>query len=266
MTRWIGLVRVSTDDQASGADTQAGAIRQWVADRGGGDELVAVFTDLGVPGTLEHIAERTAIAAAFEAIAVKAADGVIFYKLDRLARDVILQEKLIREFVAAGATVSSCSAEENRLLEDAGEDPSRQLIRVIIGAVSEYERATIRMRARAGRARGRAEGRYMGGILPYGLTTDAEGYLRIDEREGRIIGEAMTLRRMGVSYGDLAEFFLQSGLPPRHAYRGVRQWTRETVRRVLAAAPKRGILPSALTSLGRQFAGARASVYESPRY
>jgi DNA invertase Pin-like site-specific DNA recombinase len=52
-----------------------------------------------------------------------------------------------------GGGAFSTSAAESGYLVDDPDDPSRKLIRQILGAVSEYERAMIPLRLRSGRHR-----------------------------------------------------------------------------------------------------------------
>ncbi len=81
------------------------------------------------------------------------------YRLDRLARDLILQETLLAEITAAGGQVFSTMPGEQAVIEDDPEDPSRRLIRQVLGAVAEYERSLIRLRLRNGRRRKAERGR-----------------------------------------------------------------------------------------------------------
>jgi DNA invertase Pin-like site-specific DNA recombinase len=76
----------------------------------------------------------------------KEADALIVYRLDRLARDLVLEEQLLAEAWRMGAVVFSTSAGESAYLEDDPLDPSRRLIRQVLGAVNEYERAMIGLR------------------------------------------------------------------------------------------------------------------------
>lgn len=257
--RWVGVVRVSTSEQEGGVATQRHDIEAWVKARQG--TLVAIFVD-EVTGTMDKLSDRHALTAAFEALGANAADGIVLWKLDRLARDLVLQELMLRDIWKLGGIVASTFAEEERLLDDDGSDPTRTLIRQILGAFAQYERAGIRIRTAAGRARAKNEGRYLGGTVPYGFVIDPiSGQPVHDAREVDIIGEALTMRDVGCSLTEIAEFLLQAGMPPRQ--HGTHRHARETVRHILREAPKRGISPRALGALGRQFAGDRALIYES---
>ena len=86
-------------------------------------------------------------------VAADRADGILVHRLDRLARDVVLQEQLLAELHRRGKELHSVSASEDENLAHDPEDPTRALVRRILGSVATYERDVIRLRLRAGRAR-----------------------------------------------------------------------------------------------------------------
>lgn len=73
------------------------------------------------------------------------AEAVLVARLDRLARDVVLQEMLIKELHQAGGRLLSAVQSENDLLDDPN-DPGRKMMRQVLGAFSEYERSIIALR------------------------------------------------------------------------------------------------------------------------
>lgn len=76
------------------------------------------------------------------------ADGLVVFRLDRLARDLVLQEQILGDIWRMGAHGFSTSPSEADFLKDDPDDPSRQLIRQVLGAVAQYERALIALRLR----------------------------------------------------------------------------------------------------------------------
>jgi DNA invertase Pin-like site-specific DNA recombinase len=255
--RWVGLVRTSSGDQEGGAGTQRGIIDRWVRARN--EHLVVIYADEGVKGTVDCLPRREALAAAWAAVAAGAADGIVVTKLDRLARDLELQEMLLRECRERGIIMASCNREEERLLDGSKPpDPTRTLIRVILGAVAQYERGVIGIRCRAGIARAKREGRFMGGRRPYGQQLNTDGRLIVEPVEARIIGEGLTLRSQGCTLEEIGEFFMQSGMKPRLAK--TKRHSVETVRSVIASAPAKGIPPVSLRPLAQQFADVRRAV------
>lgn len=252
--RWVGLVRVSSIDQAGGALTQREAIEAWVTGRG--DELMTIFADEGIPGTLEYLNRREGWGKALAALIADEADGVLVGKLDRLARDVILQEQMIGEIHRAGGMVMSAHPGEGDLLGPGVNEPTRKLVRQVLGAVSEFERTQIKYRAKAGYERAKAAGVWMGGRPPYGWKRIGKGQLIVDEREQQVIGESLVLREdFKLTYAAIGEFFVASGMPPKGL--STRRHADTTVRTILANARRKGIQRRSLSALARQFVGIR---------
>jgi DNA invertase Pin-like site-specific DNA recombinase len=152
--RLVGYLRVTTDRQAEeglGLEVQEEAVRQWA--QAHGHELVALTRDEGQSGSNGRDT-RLGLGDALEALREGGAEGlVVLYRLDRLARDLIVQETLLGDVWRMGREVFSTSAAEQGYLQDDPHDPSRKLIRQVLGAVNEYERSMISLRLRAGRLR-----------------------------------------------------------------------------------------------------------------
>ena len=70
---------------------------------------------------------------------------LLVYRLDRLARDVLIAETLYREWTRADVKVISVS---EAMLDDS---LSGRLLRTILSAFSEYERSVIALRTSSGR-------------------------------------------------------------------------------------------------------------------
>ena len=71
-----------------------------------------------------------------------------------------------------GVTVCSTSAAEDAYLADDPADPSRRLIRQVLGAVSDYERAMGRLRLAAGRRHKTDAGGSAFGAPPFGYRSE----------------------------------------------------------------------------------------------
>jgi len=176
----VGYCRVSTDNQKDEGTIglQVDAVKEFAkADY----DLIDTFTDEGVSGGLE---DRPALAKLLDYIEnpdneIKA---VIIYKLDRLARDLIIQENLIKDFEKRG--VKLISTKETDL---DSKEPTRVFIRQVLGGVSQYEKGLITMRLSGGRNRKARNGGYAGGRV-------ALGYSSIDKELQTTIGEADTIK------------------------------------------------------------------------
>jgi DNA invertase Pin-like site-specific DNA recombinase len=94
-------------------------------------------------------------------------DTIIVERVDRIARDIVIAELFFRECKARGVQVFSADSGEE--LVNATGDPTRTLIRQILGALAEWDKAQICKKLLAGRKRKKLEtGRPCGGPKPYG--------------------------------------------------------------------------------------------------
>jgi DNA invertase Pin-like site-specific DNA recombinase len=129
----------------------------------------------------------------------------------------VLQEQLLDEIRRMGRQVFTTSAGEAAFLEDYPADPSRKLIRQILGAVAEYERGMIRLRMQAGRASRRERGDYAGyGSPPYGWRAErgqrGEGVRLVEvECEQATLARIAELRAGGSSLRQIAEVLDREG-------------------------------------------------------
>jgi DNA invertase Pin-like site-specific DNA recombinase len=229
--RVVAYLRVSTDRQAEeglGLDIQRSAITSWA--RAKGHRVVAEFADEGVSGS-NGLETREGLLPAYQALRNGLADALVVYRLDRLARDLILQETLLREIREMDRDVFSTFDSESAYLRDDPEDPSRRMIRQVLGAVGEYERGMISMRLRAGRRLKSRQGGYAYGSPPFGLRAENKA-LMPDDNEQAALTRAAELRRSGHSLREIAEVLEREG---HRAKRGGR-WHPTTLNRALARA------------------------------
>jgi DNA invertase Pin-like site-specific DNA recombinase len=224
--------RVSTDRQAEngyGLAAQEKAIRAFLR------ELRTrprhLYVDRGVSGAVEH---RPALA---ELLAdVQPGDIVLVARLDRLARDLLVQEVLLRDIRERGAEVMSCSPSEAEFLQDDPHDPTRRLVRQVLGAISEFERALIRLRLQRGRAIKAEQGGFAYGSPPYGFRADG-GELVLDAVEQDAIRMAVNLRNEGHSLREVGLALADAGYPSKRGG----GWHPTTVARLLSRASQGGV-------------------------
>lgn len=216
-TRAIGYIRVSTDDQAehgAGLDIQRDAIAATCAELN--LTLAATFADEGISGK-EDMTTRTGLARALDALDRDTV--LVVYRLDRLARDLIVQEQILADAWRTGASVAPCSPTERIYCKpDHPDDPARTLIRQMLGAVAAYERAMIRLRMTRGRRRRLAEHGYAGGPEPYGYS---------DETELACLAHVTILRAAGHTWREVAETLNHAGTMKRNGGR----WTAAEIHR-----------------------------------
>lgn len=238
----IAYTRVSTVRQAEeghGLDAQREAIHEWAAQHQ--HEIVREESDEGRSGTLapgeeetetEDLGSREGLGRALRAIRPKKgqppeADGIVVWRLDRLARDLILQEQLIAEVWRHGALYSTVAAESS-VLRDDPDDPTRKLIRRILGAVAEFERDMITLRTRNGRRIKRQRGGYGGGYVTYGLKPSQDGQtFEVDEETSPVVNRIFELAAQGDSPSRIARTL---DVPPP---RSGEAWSRQAVTGIL---------------------------------
>lgn len=159
MTGVFAYLRVSGKGQikGDGFTRQRDAIQRYA--KAHGYEVVRFYKEEGVSGTLSN---RPALA---EMMVDLEENGhgiktVIIEKLDRIARDLMIQESIIADFKENGIQLIS-AVEGPDLL---GNDPTRKLVRQVLGAIAEYEKSMIVQKLRVARQRkrkkaGKCEGR-----------------------------------------------------------------------------------------------------------
>lgn len=188
--KMIGYCRVSTDNQREDKtiDIQKEALEEYA--QSNNYELVRVFSDNGVSGGLE---DRPALVEMFDYLEGeegKGVDGVIIYKLDRLARDVRIQENLIYDLQEKrGKKIISIKEPD---LDS--KDITRVLMRQMLGAISQYEKGVITMRLKAGRMNKIRKGGYAGGAVALGYNAKNKE-LVINDEDAETIKRIFYLRR-----------------------------------------------------------------------
>ena len=225
-------LRVSTERQAEegfGLEVQEQACRTWA--KANRHKVVAVLSDEGISGTkeLEH---RPGLGDVLAMIRDGRVAGVVVYRLDRLARDLVLQEQLLAEIRRMGGQLFTTSSAEAGYLADDPNDPSRKLIRQVLGAVNEYERSMIALRLRSGRARKAEKGGFAYGSPAYGYRATG-GELVADEAEQATVARVGELRRSGASFRAICDALEAEGHRPK---RGVR-WHPQSVARIVSRLP-----------------------------
>lgn len=225
----IAYLRVSTDCQAEqglGLEVQERAIRKWA--KAQGHKVVAWYRDEGVSGS-NGLENRVGLPDALGSLKEAQGDALIVYRLDRLARDLIVQETLLAEVKRMDRLVFSTSAAEDAFLVDDPDDPSRKLIRQVLGAVAEYERSMIALRLRSGRKRKAEKGGFAYGSPPIGYRAEG-GELVADENEQAALQRIRELRIEGRSYREMAATLTEEGHRPKRSDR----WHVESLRRIVA--------------------------------
>ena len=221
--RAIGYRRVSTDEQVqgSGLEIQELAIRRYCKDNE--LRLVDVASDEGISGS-NGLEARVGLASALARLEAGEADCLVVYRLDRLARDFVLQELLVNRLRERGKPIRSVMEPD---IETDTDDPTKVLIRQIIGAIGQYERALVRGRMQAGKLLKAARDGYLGGETAYGQRSEDTEFVD-NPAESQIVQIVLTMRATGASYRKICAALTAAGHQPRRA----KEWHPMVVRSI----------------------------------
>lgn len=226
-----GYCRVSTDNQREEGtiELQENALRDFAYCNN--YELVQVFRDDGVSGSLEN---RPALVELFNFLEVnKEVEGVLIFKLDRLARDLYIQEHLIKKLEQLGKKL--ISTKEKDLASD---DPMRKAFRQFMGIVSELEKAFITMRLSGGRINKAKKGGHAGGSVPLGYRAKNKE-LEIDAEQAALVRLIFSMkfdRKLGLR--KIAKMFNEKNIPTARGGR----WYASTVKYIVENPLYKGLV------------------------
>ena len=203
----VGYLRVSTDEQDLGPEAQRSAIEAWSKREGAA--MAAWFEDR-LCGAIP-IDKRPALLASLDALAEHRAGVLVVAKRDRLARDVVACAMLERLTARAGARVVSAAGEGTE-----NDDPSSMLMRRMVDAFAEYERALIRARTTAALSVKKSRGQRVGTVA-YGYQLAADGiHLEPSAAEQSVIARVREARRRGVAFRAIVAELAATGIVSRN--------------------------------------------------
>ncbi|GAA1377263.1 recombinase family protein [Streptomyces beijiangensis] len=225
--RLAGYIRVSTGSQLDGfgLEDQERIVRRWT--RENGHKLAHLFIEKAVSGTIAG-EDRPELAAALSWIEDKKAGGLVAPNLDRLARELVVQEAALAQVWKHDGKVFM--ADQGELLPDDPEDPMRTAMRQMMGVFAQLDRGMIVAKLRRGRRIKGEKGQYAYGAPPYGWAAHKKELTKEElEQAGR--ARARELRDEDeLSYREIAAVLEAEEIRPKRGER----WHPETVRRMLA--------------------------------
>ena len=139
---------------------------------------------------------------------------IVIERLDRLARDLMIQEATIADLKRDGFTL--VSVQEPDLMAS---DPARIAFRQMMGVFAQYDKSQIVLKLRGARIRKRAAEGRCEGRKPYGTR----------EGEQAVIARMRELRQAGLGFDRIARALNNDGLKPRAGAR----WHGVVVNRIL---------------------------------
>jgi DNA invertase Pin-like site-specific DNA recombinase len=211
----FGYIRVSGESQVKedGPVRQRKAIQDYA--KANGMRVVQWFVEEAVSGTVES-KDRPAFSAMLVALLSNGIRTVLVEHLDRLARDVFVQEGTIKLFKEKDLEL--ISVKQPDLCSD---DPNRVAMRQMMGVFAQLDRANIVLKLRAARERKRTRDGWCEGRKPFGARPG----------EDSIIARMKSLRVAGETWESIAKILNEEKLMPRKG----KQWYATSVRRIAVA-------------------------------
>lgn len=204
----LAYLRVSGAGQVNGdgLDRQRTAVNAYAASVG--LDVAGEYEDRGISGTAE-LANREGLAALIDRTERDGIGVIIIERADRLARDAIISEVILRQFRSMNIRVVSAESGVDLTAGDAS-NPTAKLIRQVLASVSEFEKDVIVQKLRTARNRRRRENGKCEGRKAYGERPGESAIIeRIHElRRKRPNGRAMSARA-------IAETLNAEGCPTR---------------------------------------------------
>lgn len=164
-----------------------------------GLEIVEVFREEGISGTKE-LEDRPALSALLAAMEENGIKTILIAQVDRLARDLMVQETIIADMQKSGYTLISVAEPDL-----CSSDPSRVLVRQIFGAIAQYDRAMITLKLRGARQRMKARDGRCEGSKPFGTKPG----------ESATLHQMRSLRAAGLTFDQIADALNANNVPAR---------------------------------------------------
>jgi DNA invertase Pin-like site-specific DNA recombinase len=209
----FAYLRVSSQGQldGDGFDRQRLAINEYAAVAG--ITIVDWFEERGISGATDS-ADRPAWSTMMKRLHSNGTRAVIVERLDRLARDLMVQERAIATLRRDGFELLSV-AEPDLMAAD----PGRTFMRQILGAVAQLDKDSLVAKLAGARARKAARGEKSVGSYVFGHYPG----------EAAAVETMKELRAAGLGFDRIARAMNDKGVPTRRG----EKWGGNTVNRIL---------------------------------
>jgi DNA invertase Pin-like site-specific DNA recombinase len=208
----FAYLRVSGKDQVDGDGfpRQLAEIKAYA--KAHGIRIVRVFEERGVCGETEweNRPAWSELVASLNGVKM-----ILVESLNRLARELFIQEYILRDLKKRGVTLISIRE------QDIDSSPERILFRQIMGAIAQYDKTMIVMKLRGARQRMKAKMGRCEGAKPYGSLPG----------EDAVLGEMRRMAADGHSMAAIARELNSRGVMPRRG----KAWHPYAVSRMLVA-------------------------------
>lgn len=229
--RVVSYVRVSGRGQVDGGgpDRQREAIQKFCkAHNLLTDHLgLGEFFEQAVSGTVEAVdrPEFASMLTQIEETNKPRVSAIVVERMDRLARDLMVSEVLLAECRKRNLKVYA--ADQGALIDMAtnGGDPTRVLIRQILGALSQWEKSMLVSKLRSARDRKKAATGRCEGKKPFGTRPGEVELINLAHNFRSVLDQF----NQPMEYAVIAKHFNESGFRTRHG----KPWSVGTVKHLL---------------------------------
>lgn len=211
----FAYLRVSGESQVEGDGfpRQRAAIKKWA--EANNVRIVRWFEEKGVSGSTEGV-DRPAFQEMLTALLSNGTRMVLIERLDRIARDIVVQESILKELNRKGFELVSASEPDL-----CSADPYRSAMRQMLGVFAELDRKTIVLKLRAARQRTKARDGRCEGRKPFGFR----------DGEQPIVSRMKSLKAEGQNWESISNSLNSEGFKTRSGG----SWFPATVRRIVLA-------------------------------
>lgn len=211
----FAYLRVSGESQVQGDGfpRQRAAIKKWA--EANGVRIVRWFEEKGVSGSTDGV-DRPAFQEMLTALLSNGTRTVLIERLDRIARDIVVQESILKELNRKGFELVSASEPDL-----CSADPYRSAMRQMLGVFAELDRKTIVLKLRAARQRKKAQSGRCEGRKPFGFR----------DGEQQIVSRMKSLKASGGNWESISNTLNAEGFKTRSGG----SWFPATVRRIALA-------------------------------
>ena len=218
MKKAVLFVRVSTEKQT--LESQIEALKRSAAVDGYGDSDIIVIAKKESGVKLKE-AEREGLNELKAVIEKNDVDCVYIFELSRLSRDPMTLYSVRDNIFRNNKVQLKCLKPSFTLLEEPDRtkfDTMGSLVFSIFGCFAEQEVVEKRERFHRGKGQKALEGKYSGGVIPYGYTIDANrnNLIIINHDEADIIHTIFDMYEAGYSLARVAQELRERGLKYRN--------------------------------------------------
>lgn len=224
----FSYLRVSGKGQleGDGFDRQRDKIKKWA--KANGHVIAREFREEGISGATEA-ANRPALTAMIAAAIEDGVKVIAVERADRLSRDLIVSELLLRDWQAIG--IQAFDAESNTdITAGDSSNPTAKMIRQILAVMAEFDKCSIVLKMKIAKDKIRAETGRCEGVKPFGTFPGEQEIIdRMRQLRRKPIGKP---KRM--SFAKIAAALQADGLPTRTG----KPWAASSVRDILTKTTK----------------------------